>query len=64
MDKTFAVSVDMVVSKTFFVEAKDEESAKEEVIQKMKNEPYYYGKQFDSFLSYDIEDVYEYEDED
>ncbi len=62
MDKTFAVSVDMVVSKTFFVEAKDEESAKEEVRHKLKYEPFYYGKQFDSFLSYDIEDVYECEE--
>lgn len=57
--KSFIVSVDITMSKTIFVEAKDEESAKTLVNNWIADDPYYYAKSADNYISSEIVDVNE-----
>lgn len=57
--KNFQVDLDITVSKHFFVEANNEEEAKNLVKDMMAKEPDYHTRNYDAFLSYDICDVNE-----
>lgn len=52
--KEYTVSVDITVSKNFYVEAESENEAREIVIQKMKSDPYYYAENYNSLVDWGI----------
>lgn len=57
--KSYAVSVDITMSKTIYVDAKDEESAKALVNNWIADNPYHYAKSADNYVSSEIVDVNE-----
>ena len=59
MKKTeYSVSIDIVVSKTIYVEAESEEQAKAVAIKKVRDEPYYYARTADAYVGAKVVDVY------
>ena len=54
----FSVSIDIVVSKTIYVEAESEEQAKAVAIKKVRDEPYYYARTADAYVGAKVVDVY------
>ena len=59
MKKTeYSVSIDIVVSKTIYVEADSEEQAKAVAIKKVRDEPYYYARTADAYVGAKVVDVY------
>ena len=59
MKKQFCVSVDITMSKNVYVEAENEEHAKEIVDCLIDNNPYAYASGFSHFVSYEVIDVNE-----
>lgn len=57
--KEYTVSVDITVSKNFYVEAENENEAREIVTQKMKSNPYYYAENYNSLVDWGNVEVYE-----
>lgn len=57
--KTYSVSVDITVSKVFFVDASSEEEAKQILSEKMKRDPWYYESQANAMVDWGIVDVEE-----
>lgn len=57
--KSYAVSVDITMSKTIYVDAKDEESAKTIAKNWIADNPYDYAKNADSYVSSEVVDVCE-----
>lgn len=57
--KSYAVSVDITMSKTIYVDAKDEESAKTIAKNWIADDPYHYAKNADSYVSSEVVDIYE-----
>lgn len=57
--KEYSVSVDITVSKVFFVDANSEEEAKQIVSEKMKRDPWYYASQANAIVDWGIVDVEE-----
>lgn len=57
--KEYSVSVDITVSKVFFVDANSEEEAKQIVSEKMKRDPWYYKSQANEIVDWGIVDVEE-----
>ena len=54
----FSVSIDIVVSKTIYVEAESEEQAKAIAIKKVSDEPFYYARTADAYVGAKVVDVY------
>lgn len=54
----FSVSIDIVVSKTIYVEAENEEQAKQLAIKKVRDEPFYYARTADAYVGAKVIDVY------
>ena len=54
----FSVSIDIVVSKTIYVEAESEEQAKAIAIKKVRDEPFYYARTADAYVGAKVVDVY------
>ena len=54
----FSVSIDIVVSKTIYVEAESEEQAKAVAIKKVRDEPFYYARTADAYVGAKVVDVY------
>jgi hypothetical protein len=57
--KKFSVSVDITMAKNIYVEAENEEHAKEIVDSMINNNPYGYTNGFSHFVSYEIIDANE-----
>lgn len=57
--KEYSVSVDITVSKVFFVDASSEEEAKQIVSEKMKRDPWYYKSQANEIVDWGIVDCEE-----
>ena len=55
--KSYIVSVDITVSKVFFVDANSEEEAKQIVSEIMKRDPWYYESQANAMVDWGIVDV-------
>lgn len=59
MKKTeYQVSIDITVSKVMFVEAENEEQAKQLAIKKVRDEPFYYARTADAYVGAKVIDVY------
>lgn len=54
----FTVALDIVVSKNIYVEAENEEQAKQLAIKKVRDEPYYYARTADAYVGAKVIDVY------
>mgnify|MGYP007122056300 CR=1 FL=1 len=54
----FSVSIDIVVSKTIYVEAENEEQAKQLAVKKVRDEPFYYARTADAYVGAKVIDVY------
>jgi hypothetical protein len=54
----FSVSIDIVVSKTIYVDAENEEQAKQLAIKKVRDEPFYYARTADAYVGAKVIDVY------
>lgn len=59
MKKQFCVSVDITMSKNVYVEAENEENAKEIVDCLIDDNPYAYASGFSHFVNYEVVDVIE-----
>lgn len=59
MMKNYAVSVDITMSKTIHVDAENEESAKTIVKNWIADDPYYYAKEADCYVSSEVVDINE-----
>lgn len=59
MAKRFIVSTDFIMSKTFEIEAENEEQAKSEVHKIMNKNPYDYICDFSHYVGYEIIDANE-----
>lgn len=57
--KSYAVDVDITISKRIYVDAENEEQAKAIVDEKVKNYPHYYYTKADAYVCHEITDVYE-----
>ena len=57
--KQFAVDIDITMSKRIYIDAENEDEAREKVEQKMEENPYEQARDFDAFVDYDITDVNE-----
>lgn len=57
--KTFSVDIDITVAKRFYVDAENENEAKNFVKKLMAEEPYYYAATADACVGYEITDVNE-----
>ena len=57
--KQFAVDIDITMSKRIYIDAENEDEAREKVEQKMEENPYEQARDFMSFVDYDITDVNE-----
>lgn len=57
--KQFAVDIDITMSKRIYIDAENEDDAREKVEQKMEENPYEQARDFTSFVDYDITDVNE-----
>lgn len=57
--KQFAVDIDITMSKRIYIDAENEDEAREKVEQKMEENPYEQARDFASFVDYDITDVNE-----
>ncbi len=62
MGKTYAVSVDITMSKTIYQEAENEEDAKAIVSGWIKYNPYEFARNFNSYVTHEITDVTEEDD--
>ena len=62
--KTFAVFLDITMCKSMEVKAESEEQAREIIAKKFKDNPYDVATNFSHLLKYEIEDLYETEDQD
>jgi hypothetical protein len=60
--KEFAVDVDITVSKRIYVDAENEDDARKQVEEKVRNYPYYYYTKADAYVSHEITDINEDED--
>lgn len=56
-EKTFAVDVDITISKRIYIDAKNEKEAKEMVNNSILENPYYYAKSADAYVSHEITDI-------
>lgn len=61
--KKFAVSVDITMSSTIYVKAENEEAAKNKVTNWIGDDPYYYVKRADAYVSHEFTDVSETDEE-
>ena len=59
--KQFEVDVDITMSKRIYVDAENEDEAREKVEQRMKENPYEYAHSFDAYVKHEITDVNEEE---
>jgi len=57
--KNYAVDVDITVSKRIYVDAENEDDARKQVEEKLRNYPHYYYTKADSYISHKITDVEE-----
>lgn len=57
--KTYAVSIDITVSRTLYVDAENEEQAKQIATEKVDKEPYYYAQFCDAFVKQETIDIHE-----
>ena len=57
--KQFAVDIDITMSKRIYIDAENEDEAREKVEPKMDENPYEQARDFDAFVDYDITDVNE-----
>jgi len=55
----FRISVDITMGKDFVIEAANEDEARAQLEEKLKNNPYACADRFDSYVGYDIVDVCE-----
>lgn len=62
MKKNYCVSVDITMSKTFEIEAENEEQAKAILNGWIKYNPYEYAHNFDAYISHEITDINEEEE--
>lgn len=62
MKKEYAVSVDITMSKTIYVDAEDEEEARRIAHSKVNTDPYYLVSQADAYVDHCVVDVNETED--
>ena len=60
--KTYAVDVDITISKRFYVDAENEKEARKIANEKVRNYPHYYYTKADAYVSHEITDVNEDED--
>lgn len=59
MAKRFIVSTDFIMSKTFEIEASNEEQAKSKVRDMINKNPYDYANNFSHYVGYEIIDANE-----
>ena len=57
--KNYAVSVDITMSKTIYIDAENEESAKTIANNWIADNPYYYAKSADCYVSCEVIDINE-----
>lgn len=60
--KTFVVDVDITMSKSFEVEAENEQQARNKVYSMIKSNPYDYTHGFTHYVNHEIVDAYEEEE--
>lgn len=60
--KQFEVDIDITMSKRIYVDAENEDEAREKVENNMKENPYQYAYDFAAYVSHEITDVNEDED--
>ena len=59
MEKNYCVSVDITMSKTFEIEAENDEQAMSKVREMINKNPYDYTNNFSHYVGYKIIDAYE-----
>lgn len=62
--KQFEVDIDITMSKRIYIDAENEDEAREKVEQRMKENPYEQASDFDAYVSHEITDVNETEPDD
>ena len=56
--KEFRVDIDITMSKSFFVDAENEDDARKQVKEMVEKEPYYHAGRADAFVKSEIFDCY------
>ena len=58
-EKTYEISVDITMVKNIFIDAENEEQAREIVEKTFKENPYNYANDFSHYLNHEITDIVE-----
>ena len=61
--KPFEILMDITVSRTLYVDAVDEEDARQKAIRKVKNEPFWQAAHADSFVECSVSGICRIEDD-
>lgn len=59
MKKNYCISVDITMSKNFYIEAENKEQATSKVRDMINKSPYDYANNFSHYVGYEIIDAYE-----